>query len=83
MLPTLLASHLHPYWENPSKTYALQGDAGDPRWLRLNLEGVISWRAGINGPGGIESDSAFNWQPGQTTATAYRNGTIYTFKVQN
>lgn len=81
-MPTLLASHFHPYWENPN-TYALQGDPNDPRWLRLNLEGVISWRAGTNhdGPDRIESDSAFEWAPGKPTATAYRNGTIYVFKV--
>ncbi len=83
MLPTLLASHFKPYWENPSELVALQGDPNDPRWLRLNLEGVISWRAGVNGPGGIESDSAFEWQPGQTTVTAYRNGTEYVLKVKN
>ena len=53
----------------------------DPRWFTINLEGERSWKSGKNERGGIESDSAFKWAPGQPTATAYRNGTTYQFKV--
>ncbi len=80
---TIYAANLERFFEDPTK-WVLRGQDG--RYLQVNFEWDIIWRAGTNhaGPDKIESDSAIDWVKGAATATMVRNGcTRRVFPVQN